>query len=136
MKSMIKKTTFAIVTLIAAQNAITMEVPATMTELLKDSKVQAFVLEMSKIKAEQAGSITRNFIDSGKGIKDGFHALGLGISRLALYGSQTFRDIGVSLANHYVVLGGLLAGSAWFYMYVLPKIRVSISYSSDHRARA
>lgn len=130
MNTFLKTAFFGLGILFPLQPLLAIE-PAAFAELLKDAKVQEFVIELSKLKEVQPESIMANFAESGRGIKEGFHGLGLGASRLLLEGSRNFRDIGASLAKHYWVLGGLLAGSVWFYLYVLPKLCIQISYSSD-----
>src|SRR5256885_5158742 len=115
MNTLFKKIALCALTILPVQQMFAVETPVSIADLLKDPKVQEFVLAISKMKADQMGSISKNFMESGQGIKEGIHSLGLGVSRLVLESSQTFRDLGASLARHYWVLGGMLAGATWFY---------------------
>jgi len=107
--------------------------PTALIQILKDPKIaQALTEALQKIKEVPADTIGGNFAASGQGFIEGFQGLGLGISRLVRECSHNFRDLGVSAAKHYWVLGGALATGALFYMYVLPRIKFRIEFSSDH----
>ncbi len=98
-------------------------------ELLKNPETAAQFAEFIKQKAPD--SIRANFAASGKGFVDGVHGVGLGLSRLVRDCSENFATVGQSLAKHYWILGGVLAGSAFFYWYILPKLNIRVEYKSD-----
>lgn len=107
--------------------------PDALIQMLKDPKIaQALTEALQKIKEVPTDTIGGNFAASGQGFIEGFQGLGLGISRLVRECSGNFRDIGMSAAKHYWMLGGALATGALFYMYVLPRIKFKIEFSSDH----
>ena len=131
MKTIIKPLLITLLAIMSANSTLAVINPDTIKTLLENKQVQDFVVELNKLKAQSDDSIADNFVNSGKGIASGFHGLGLGLSRMIYNGSRNFQEAGTALANHYWVLGGLIAGSAAFYFYVLPKLRINISYSTD-----
>ena len=89
-------------------------------------------LATQPLKAQAQETITGNFLAAIPNIGHGLHGLGLGLSRLALDGSQRLAATGNFCAQHYILSGTAAMGALYFYTYIWPQINIDISYS-NHR---
>jgi hypothetical protein len=91
------------------------------------------ILDAANNAKRSTESMSGNFAGCVNGFTQGFSDLGLGFSRLASSSSTNFQGLCASAANHYWLLGATVVGAAYFYWYILPKMRIRVEYNSDAR---
>lgn len=110
-------------------NAIT---AVELAELLKQPEVAEVIgQQIMNLKETAADSISDNFLVAKNNYLEGLHSFGLAASRWTRDCSVHFSELGKTLAKHYLIFGGLLTGTILFCVYVLPHVKIKVSYQND-----
>ncbi len=111
---------------------------AEVAELLKSPEIAQMIQDkvdaaLQAAKDLPVESIADNFAGTKEHFIKGAHSLGLAASRLTRDCASSFSQMGDTMAKHYWIFGGLVAGGVIFYRYVLPHIKIRVTYANDDR---
>ena len=111
---------------------------AQVAELIQSPEIAQIIQDKIDAALQTAKSLpTESIADNFAGTKEHFiygaHSLGLAASRLTRDCACSFSQLGDTMAKHYWIFGGLVTGGVIFYLYVLPHIKIRITYANDDR---